>query len=108
MVDLSDILPTDPLRIIIGAGEQRWDGWLPTHKEQLDLLERGGWEASFRRRVADSFLCEHVWEHLTEVEGRAAARLCYDVLKPGGFLRCAVPDANSPDPQYQVLPAARR
>ncbi len=46
-------------------------------------------------------LCEHVWEHLTEAEGRTAAALCYEFLRPGGYLRCAVPDANFPDVAYQ-------
>lgn len=92
----------EPLRIIIGAGEQRWDGWIPTHREQLDLLDRRTWEASLGERRADALLCEHVWEHLTEDEGRAAARLCFDFLKPGGFLRCAVPDGNFPDAAYQA------
>ena len=27
---------------------------------------------------------------------------CYEFLKPGGFLRCAVPDANFRDPEYQA------
>lgn len=102
MIDLTHIPATEPLRIIIGAGEQRWDGWVPTDREQLDLLDRRCWEASFGTRRADAFLCEHVWEHLTEAEGRAAARLCFEFLKPGGFLRCAVPDANFPDPDDQV------
>ncbi|RYG85482.1 MAG: hypothetical protein EON58_22950, partial [Alphaproteobacteria bacterium] len=52
---------------------------------------------------ADAFLCEHVWEHLTEAEGRLAASLCFEFLKPGGYLRCAVPDANFPNEAYQEL-----
>jgi len=91
----------DPLRVIIGAGEQAWEGWVPTHREQLDLLDRGTWKAWFGDRRADALLCEHVFEHLTLAEGRAAARLCFEFLKPGGFLRCAVPDANLPDEDYQ-------
>ena len=101
MIDLSVVPEGRPLRLIIGAGDQRWDGWLPTNREQLDLLDRDGWEGAFRHRRADAFLCEHVWEHLSEAEGRAAARLCFDFLKPGGFLRCAVPDGNFPDQDYQ-------
>nr|WP_221269547.1 hypothetical protein [Deinococcus budaensis] len=89
------------MRVILGAGEQRWDGWIPTGREDLDLLGRSTWEAWFGERRADALLCEHVWEHLTEAQGRAAARLCFDFLKPGGFLRVAVPDANFPDPEYQ-------
>lgn len=89
------------LRVILGAGEQRWDGWIATQREDLDLLDRSTWEAWFGERRADALLCEHVWEHLTETQGRAAARLCFDFLKPGGVLRVAVPDANFPDPEYQ-------
>lgn len=90
-----------PLKVIIGAGEQRWDGWIPTGREELDLLDRASFERFFEERRADALLCEHVWEHLTEAQGRAAARLCFDFLKPGGWLRCAVPDAFFPDADYQ-------
>lgn len=101
MIDLSRLPGDQPLRIILGAGSQTYDGWIATQKEHLDLLRRDEWVASFGARRADAFLCEHVWEHLTEAEGRAAASLCYEFLKPGGYLRCAVPDANLPDEVYQ-------
>ena len=90
-----------PLKVILGAGEQRWDGWTPTQKSDLDLLDPGSFARWFGNRRADALLCEHVWEHLTEEEGRAAARLCFAYLTPGGWLRVAVPDANFPDPDYQ-------
>ena len=90
-----------PLKVILGAGEQRWDGWTPTQKSDLDLLDPGSFARWFGSRRADALLCEHVWEHLTEEEGRAAARLCFAYLTPGGWLRVAVPDANFPDPDYQ-------
>ncbi|WP_041231614.1 class I SAM-dependent methyltransferase [Deinococcus peraridilitoris] len=90
-----------PLHIILGAGSQTWDGWLPTQKAQLDLTDRRSFERYFGDRRADAFLCEHVWEHLSEAQGLEAARLCFDFLKPGGLLRCAVPDANFPDEAYQ-------
>ena len=101
MIYISQISLSQPLRIIIGAGEQRWQGWIATQRDELDLLRSEEWEASFHSRLADAFICEHVWEHLTEAEGRAAANLCFKYLKPGGYLRCAVPDANFPDPEYQ-------
>lgn len=90
-----------PLNVILGAGTQVWDGWIPTQREDLNLLEPQTFEAQFGHRLADAFLCEHVWEHLTEQEGAAAARLCFRFLRPGGFIRCAVPDANFPDAVYQ-------
>jgi predicted SAM-dependent methyltransferase len=102
MIDTSQIPVSQPLRIIIGAGEQRWPGWIPTQRAELDFMRPQDWGASFHFRPADAFLCEHVWEHLTEMEGRAAAKLCFQYLKPGGYLRCAVPDANFPNPDYQA------
>ena len=101
MIDISHIPADQPLKVIIGAGEQSHEGWIATHQEQLDLLRREDWEQSFGQRRVDAFLCEHVWEHLTEEEGRRAAALCYEFLQPGGTLRCAVPDANFPDQEYQ-------
>ena len=103
MIDISQIPDSKPVRIIIGAGEQRWPGWIATSRDTLDLLNPDDWEASFSRRPADALLCEHVWEHLTESEGRFAANLCYRWLRPGGYLRCAVPDANFPDSAYQRI-----
>jgi predicted SAM-dependent methyltransferase len=67
------------IRIIIGAGEQRYPGWIATQKEDLDLLNPGSWEARYQPETIDALLCEHVWEHLTEEEGRAA-----DARKPPG------------------------
>ena len=92
-----------PLHVIIGAGEQRWDGWIATHREELDLCDRATWLAWFGARRADALLCEHVFEHLTEAEARSAAAICFEFLKPGGFLRVAVPDANYPDAEYQNI-----
>ena len=101
MIDISHIPANEPVRIILGAGKQRWPGWIATNREELDLRQPEDWAASFSIRLVDAFLCEHVWEHLTEAEGYAAARLCHRWLKPGGHLRCAVPDANFPDANYQ-------
>ena len=89
------------LKVIIGAGGQKWEGWSPTHREQLDLCDRATWVNWFGDRRADALLCEHVFEHLTEAEGRAAAAICFEFLQPGGFLRVAVPDAFFPNAEYQ-------
>lgn len=89
------------LRVIIGAGEQRWDGWIPTQQHELDLLDPNSFSGWFGGRSADALLCEHVWEHLTIDEGTAAAKLCAQYLRPGGRLRIAVPDGRFPDDEYQ-------
>ena len=82
------------MRVILGAGEQRWDGWIPTQQAQLDVLNPASFAAYFGDARADAFLCEHVWEHLTVNEGERAARLVFEYLKPGGVLRVAVPDGH--------------
>ena len=102
MIDISSISSDQPVRIIIGAGDQRWPGWIPTQKEDLDLLNPDDGKSCFKYRPADAFLCEHIWEHLTGPQGRMAAKNCFQWLKPGGYLRCAVPDGNFPDREYQL------
>lgn len=88
-------------KIIIGAGSQNWDGWTSTQGNELNLLDEGTWERYFGDERADAFLCEHVYEHLTLEEGKRAAKIISRFLKPGGFIRVAVPDRHFPDPEYQ-------
>jgi predicted SAM-dependent methyltransferase len=94
-------------RVIIGAGEQRWPGWVPTQQTDLDLLDPASFAAYFGDARADALLCEHVWEHLEPADAVAAARLVSAYLKPGGYLRVAVPDGHHPDPGYRSLVAVR-
>ena len=101
MKSANEILRAPSLRVIIGARDQKWDGWVPTQQADLDLTRPESFVAWFGARRADAFLCEHVLEHLSEEDGLAAAKLCFAYLKPGGFLRCAVPDRNFPDTEYQ-------
>ncbi|MFC4456321.1 hypothetical protein [Deinococcus sonorensis] len=91
------------MRVIIGAGEQRWDGWTATQRDELDLTDPASFERYFGAGQADALLCEHVWEHLSVEQGWAAARLCFRFLRPGGRLRVAVPDGLHPDPAYQQV-----
>ena len=89
-----------PLRLVIGAGGISDPGWIETDIEYLDLLNPRDWEACFRRASIDAILAEHVWEHLTIEDGLAAGRRCFEYLRPGGYLRVAVPDGLHPDPSY--------
>lgn len=94
--------PDQPVRVIIGAGDQAWDGWIATGRDDLDLTRPGDW-AVFDARPADAFLCEHVFEHLTMSQARAAAKHIIGALVPGGRLRVAVPDGRFPDADYQRM-----
>jgi predicted SAM-dependent methyltransferase len=103
VIDVSTVATSEPLRVIVAAGQQAWPGWIPTQQEELDLLKREDWENSFSIRRPDRLLCEHCWEHLTQDEGRRAAKICFEFLAAGGNLRVAVPDANFRNEQYQRL-----
>jgi predicted SAM-dependent methyltransferase len=88
-------------RIVIGSGTKRAPGWVPTQMEFLNLLKPDEWERFFQPNSIEAMLAEHVWEHLTLEEGITAARTCFKYLKPGGYLRIAVPDGLHPDPTYR-------
>jgi predicted SAM-dependent methyltransferase len=89
-----------PLKIVVGAAHIFQDDWIPTEKSFLNLLVPQDWERYFPTQKIDAILAEHVWEHLTPAEGLTAARICRRYLKPGGYLRIAVPDGNSPNREY--------
>jgi predicted SAM-dependent methyltransferase len=87
-------------RIVVGASGRFDPGWLPTNKGFLNLLKPEDWAHLFSPASLDSILAEHVWEHLTEQEAPIAASICFKYLKPGGYLRIAVPDGLHPNPEY--------
>jgi predicted SAM-dependent methyltransferase len=87
-------------RIVIGAWGRYDSGWIPTQREFLNLLKPADWERYFQPGSVEAILAEHVWEHLTLPEALAAAQICFKYLKPGGYLRIAVPDGLHPDPAY--------
>jgi predicted SAM-dependent methyltransferase len=89
-----------PLRLVVGAGGVSDPGWVATDIEDLNLVLESDWLQLFRPDSIETILAEHVWEHLTEADGLAAAQLCFRFLKPGGRLRIAIPDGCHPDPNY--------
>ncbi|WP_336780914.1 SAM-dependent methyltransferase [Paenibacillus illinoisensis] len=103
MIDISHLASTEAIKIIIGASSQKYEGWIQTQKEELDLLRLVDWEESFKERRIEAILSEHVWEHLTYEEGVQAAKNCYKYLKTSGYIRCAVPDGYFKNKEYQNI-----
>ena len=97
---LKKLLRQRPCRVVIGAGGHSDADWIPTDNDVLNLLKPKDWSRLFEPAAIDALLAEHVWEHLTLEEGVVAASLCFRYLRPGGYLRVAVPDGLSPDPEY--------
>lgn len=90
------------LKVVVGSGEYNNNpDWLQTQETELNLLRRADWEKRFSPNSLEAILGEHVWEHLDYKEGSEAAKICFEFLKPGGYIRCAVPDAFFPDEDYQ-------
>ncbi|MBA2469639.1 MAG: SAM-dependent methyltransferase [Chloroflexia bacterium] len=96
-------MTVDDLRIIVGASSQHSPGWIRTQQTDLDLTRRDDWANRFKPASVSRILAEHVWEHLSPDEARVAARVCFEFLAPGGFLRCAVPDGCFPNEDYQRI-----
>jgi predicted SAM-dependent methyltransferase len=92
------------IKIVIGAGEYNNNpGWVHSQEEELNLINETTWDRMFPHNSITAILAEHVWEHLTFEEGVQAAKNCYKYLKPGGYVRCAVPDGYFPDEEYQNI-----
>lgn len=91
------------MKVIIGAGETKLEQWLSTQESELNVLIEEHWSSHFEKDSVDCLLAEHVWEHMSLEEGIEAAKLCYKYLKPGGYIRCAVPDANFENEWYQNM-----
>jgi predicted SAM-dependent methyltransferase len=98
--NLIDATKHRPLRIVIGASGHFDPGWTPTDVHLLNLLEPDGWAKYLAESSVDAMLAEHVWEHLSVDDGITAAKTCHRFLRPGGYLRTAVPDGLHPDNTY--------
>jgi len=89
-----------PLQVILGAGGDSQPGWLATDISHLDMLSDQDWRKYFKESSIDALFAEHVWEHLDEADGVTAAKNCYSYLRPGGYIRIAVPDGFHPSSEY--------
>lgn len=87
-------------RIIIGAAETNASGWIATNRRYLDVTDRRCFSRFWKPGTRQAFLAEHVWEHLDPREAGKANQNCFEFLRPGGWLRLAVPDGLHPDPEY--------
>lgn len=88
------------LKVIIGAGQTCYDGWVATDVPAFDVLNREHWALLFPPNSIDRMLAEHVFEHLTTADFAIFLAVARDYLAPGGRIRIAVPDGNHPDGAY--------
>lgn len=91
------------MKVIIGSGNTNYEGWIQTQEHELNLLDAMTFQRLFPDKDVQVFLAEHVWEHLTFDEGIIAAKICFEYLTPGGYMRIAVPDKNFKNDWYQNM-----
>lgn len=89
-----------PLKIIIGAGSTRYDGWIATDIPAFDILNGDHWTLLFQSDSIDRLLAEHVFEHLSTDRLGKFLRLARGYLASSGCIRFALPDGNHPDLSY--------
>lgn len=89
-----------PLNVVLGGGATFYEGWIKTDQDVLDITLPSSWSSLFEPDSIDRLLSEHVFEHLSEDQCRAAFAECHRYLKPSGLLRLAVPDGNRRDADY--------
>lgn len=101
-----EVSTASPLKVMLGAGPCKYDGWFHTDKDILDVTSSEDWSTLFTPGSIDSLLSEHMLEHLSEDEARVALAECYRYLKPQALFRLAVPDGYRRDPTYvkEVVP----
>ncbi len=89
-----------PVKIVIGAGPTRYDGWIATDAPAFDVRRREHWASLFPPASIDRMLAEHVFEHLTTSEFSLFLATAREYLAESGRIRVAVPDGNHPDSAY--------
>lgn len=89
-------LLNDPLRVVIGASNTNFKGWISTEQFFFDITKAESWKKNFGARKIDNLLAEHVFEHLTEDEIKTTLSLACQYLKKNGIFRIAVPDCYHP------------
>lgn len=89
------------MKLVIGCGGTRYDGWMMTDREALDITDARSWEAFMKAngRVSN-ILSEHVIEHILPHQAADAASYMHNCLLPGGMARIAVPDGLHPEQWY--------
>jgi predicted SAM-dependent methyltransferase len=83
----------EPLRVLVGAGGTKFNGWVSTDFQTVNLLIKPSVGHIFDIGSVDTVLAEHVFEHFDHIQAVTALESIHCILRPGGRVRIAVPDA---------------
>ncbi len=93
----------EQIKLVIGAGPTIFAGWFSTDKDVLDITKREDFLKYFPQKKIHRILAEHVLEHLTDSELRAAAKNLAEFSTQDINIRIAVPDGYHASPDYIEL-----
>lgn len=92
------------LKLLIGAGDTTFPGWIITDQDFLDITNKSDWAYIFGRNYKiNNILAEHVVEHLYFEEFCRFLTIAKNYLNKNGKIRIAVPDGNHPSEYVKEL-----
>lgn len=88
------------LKLIVGSSSTHQRGWIATEQSWLDISKSYDWDRYFRPEQVDAILAEHVFEHIDFDDLHNSIENVFRYLRPGAYIRIAVPDGNHPSDTY--------
>ena len=83
------------MKLHLGCGNKRIDGFINIdcrYLPSVDKVENIKFLRSFKPNTVDLIYASHVLEHISRWEYKHCLKRWFDILKPGGVARIAVPD----------------
>ena len=86
-----DTLPTEGLKLHLGCGGNRMDGWVNVDTAGADVNADLTRPWPFTDESAKFLFTEHMLEHMTPIEAESCLCEAYRVLRKNGIIRIALP-----------------
>lgn len=93
----------DYVRLNIGAGGTKYNGWISVEKDLLDITQLSDFDFYFSRKKISKILAEHVVEHVYKSDFINFLYFVRKYLEPMASIRIAVPDAYHPSDYVREL-----
>lgn len=88
------------IKIIVGAGPSKFEGWFSTDIWTLDLTKESDFKKYFTIKKINYVLAEHVFEHLDNLQLEKTITNIYNYSADDVNIRIAVPDGFHKDQNY--------
>lgn len=93
------------IKLHLGCGTRHIDGYINIDCQKTIatdmILDIKNLSSEFKNNTVDGIYCCHVLEHMPVLEAIEILKQIYDILKPGGIVRIAVPNFKAIVTWYQ-------